>query len=62
MATVIEVNLEIPQDRVLEGGFSYAMRDVLLRSDGNVWLDYERLGVGIERGDRIGTWRVVERP
>jgi exonuclease III len=61
MMVMIEVNLTIPQERVLEGGFSDAMRDVRLRSDGFVWLDYERLGPTFERGDRIGTWRLIEQ-
>ena len=60
MAKIIEVTLHIPQERVLNDGFSDVMRYASLRPDGSVMLDYERLGNGIEAGDRVGIWELIE--
>jgi len=60
MSTMIEVALHIPQERVLNAGFADVMRYASLRPDGTVVLDYEQLGVGIERGDRVGIWKLIE--
>lgn len=60
MTQMVEVTLHIPHERVLNEGFADVMRNASLRPDGTVVLDHETFGPGIERGDRVGVWKLIE--